>query len=695
MGAHSKPGGLLKQIMGNPALRPGEDPMDKYLRNPLSAEAGMARSVKTANAMGIDLRFGPGGRPYIANAEGAGSGGGRSSGGGGGGGGGRMGPRGESKVGVRVGPRTSAEYVAKHGGLSPQRPSTLAAAYRRGDITSGWKPAKEAPPSGDTGGVPVEQAFDPVGGTGAGAGKAVGEVVGSMLAGGWPTKRLATGGYVQPGEEVVVGDQPPWVQEEKRLSSNSQDAARHFANLKFGRMDPRTNAFANPGTGRPTFATGGTVLPGQEAVVGDLPPWPSSAAGPRPEILVTPDGRATPVGLRGEEIIAPPQGGVVIPNPLTVAERWGRTFSPTPGQMFQSPGGAERGMLGPHGSGFSYKPVPAEQGELGETMVVEGSPRLMIDPRTGYQMDMDAQGMPLRPDVVTGPWAQQGMTMTPEQRQQLTQSTRGAAMKLAYGRGAVESGRYPGLLFDDIGPESRYQAVLDAGGTVQQAIDSVANDAALSNNRTGLTFEELQRRVALRGVEANNRLFDIRDRAERDRVQQDLANRAARAPIGTPTAPQASGLSPSAQRKQERAMEQFLTTPQGAMWAAEQEQQAASAQAAGQWQMMTDPSTGKPFAMVNGRGQTVSLPRMEEDERIVTIEEEGVNEFGMPIIRKTPVIANMKNGTTRRFAMDDGAVVQAPASVKPKPADGNADQPASAPAAAGANNFVNRFKKRN
>jgi hypothetical protein len=90
-----------------------------------------------------------------------------------------------------------------------------------------------------------------------------------------------------------------------------------------------------------------------------------------------------------------------------------------------------------------------------------------------------------------------------------------------------------------------------------------------------IPFEELQSRVADRAIDANNTLFDIRDRAERDRVQRDLQARASRVPLGTPTAPLPPlpgmpGFRPSTRRAIDRNMERFLSTPDGAIYATEQ-----------------------------------------------------------------------------------------------------------------------------
>jgi hypothetical protein len=211
------------------------------------------------------------------------------------------------------------------------------------------------------------------------------------------------------------------------------------------------------------------------------------------------------------------------------------------------------------------------------------------------------------------------------------------------------------------------------------------------NNGEWVPLSVMKERVADRAIDANNTLFDIRDRAERDRVQADLAARASRPALGTstsppPTLPGMTGYSPSTRQAIDRNMERFLRTPQGALYATEQAQQqqaaAASAQAAGQWQMMTDPSSGKPFAMVNGRGQTVSLPKMEDDERVVHFDRKEKNEFGMDVIVSTPYIVNVRDGTARPFDI---------AGEQPSANSGNPTSAAAPPGTAGGPRSQGRF----
>lgn len=232
MGAHSKPGGLTKQITGFNPIKPGEDPMKHYLQqSPLSGDFAKATAVKQANAMGINLRFGPNG-PYIPEEQEAGGGGG------GGGGGGRMGPREERKPIMRVGPRTTAEYVAENGGLSAPRESTLDKRALEG-AQQNYEQARDQGPLSQESLEAARKYAESKGG--------------SFDPGKGYTYAMADGGTLSP---------------------DSVDAARHFAKLKFGRMDPRTGAFANPGTGAYPMADGGT-LPfevGEPTLVGEEGP---------------------------------------------------------------------------------------------------------------------------------------------------------------------------------------------------------------------------------------------------------------------------------------------------------------------------------------------------------------------------------------------------------------------------------------
>jgi hypothetical protein len=79
----------------------------------------------------------------------------------------------------------------------------------------------------------------------------------------------------------------------------------------------------------------------------------------------------------------------------------------------------------------------------------------------------------------------------------------------------------------------------------------------------------MQQRMALRGMMYGD---DYRDRQNRDRVQQDLANRAARAPLGTPTMLPGQGSEGRIQANLARQMERLSRTPEGAMFLGKQQQ---------------------------------------------------------------------------------------------------------------------------
>jgi len=118
---------------------------------------------------------------------------------------------------------------------------------------------------------------------------------------------------------------------------------------------------------------------------------------------------------------------------------------------------------------------------------------------------------------------------------------------------------------------------MQSGPMVRPGDNQMINDSV-----TGQTvpLAEMRDRVAMRGIDANNELFDQRDRTERNRVQQDLAMRASRPALGTPTAP-AEGLpgmptmTPSTQRALQRNTERLMRSPEGAVLAMQQGQEAA------------------------------------------------------------------------------------------------------------------------
>jgi hypothetical protein len=528
LGAHAKPGGLTKLITGDAPLRMGEDPLKKYLTNPLSSDAGKARAVQSANKAGIGLQWGAGGVPnFILPGHLPASGGG----GGGGGSSFRMRPQDPNKrVGVRVGPRTAAEWREENVGPGG---STLDAAYARGDLTpgAGMMPGVGAPAPA-VGGDSFEQtpAFDPV-----------------------------AAGFERPKGGGAAG----------------------IAGF---------------------MADGGT--------------------------LGFPVGGPTLVGEEGPELILPREDGrgFVVPADVTAAllpamtnlpgRADGGTLPPDP-EVVRTPGGIFSGFSGPSGSGFATR-LPQGTQEL----VATATPRMMFDPQTGNQMDMDAPGLPVLPDEVTGPWAQGGMQMTPEQQTALTAATTGRAERLM---------AMPGARTD-----------------AQRADGQLVLDAVTGEE---VPLSEMRGRV----IDRSSMAWQDREDA---RVRQDLANRAARAPVGT-----IPGAMDPLQRRMDRNMEKFLRTPQGTMWAAEQQQgmagQQQQMQAANQWMPLADPTTGRPFALVNGKGQTLSLPSMQEDEQIITVSVQKPDPItGMLATVQEPRIYSRSTGKMRDIPMEEAAAVK-------------------------------------
>jgi hypothetical protein len=197
--------------------------------------------------------------------------------------------------------------------------------------------------------------------------------------------------------------------------------------------------------------------------------------------------------------------------------------------------------------------------------------RVFVDPMEGrYQVDPNQPGMPLMPDVVSGPWAEPGMPAPPraEMRQDISKSLQ--SLDRMPGVRAAPTGRYPGQTFRDTAADAQIEDVmLRQKGTSEQALNYAGQDPFASSRSGNLSFEELRDRVALRGMMYGD---DYRDRQNRDRVQQDLANRAARAPIGTPTMLPGQGSKARIQANLARQMERLSRTPEGAMFLGKQQQ---------------------------------------------------------------------------------------------------------------------------
>jgi hypothetical protein len=362
------------------------------------------------------------------------------------------------------------------------------------------------------------------------------------------------------------------------------------------------------------------------------------------------------VGEEGPELILPREDGdaFVLPADITrqVLPAMRDVTPRKAGGVMESKGGRFAALDGVSSSG---NPATGSASRLPTTLYTPSAQAraqensYFVDPQEGrYLLDNETEGMPLLPDPVEGPWAGPGMPApTRAEHRATVQKGVDSVMRMP---GVRAASKYPGQLFADAAPGAPAQMI---------------------------PFEELQQRVADRSVDANNTLFDIRDRAERDRVQRDLQARASRVPLGTPTAPLPplpgmSSFRPSTRRAIDRNMERFLRTPQGALYATEQAQQqqaaAASAQAAGQWEMVNDPVSGKPFVMVNGRGQTVSLPKMEEDEQLTFVDTQKPDPLGIGMVTvREPRIYNRRSGTMRAIPMegDQPSVENASPTVSP------------------------------
>lgn len=487
LGAHARPGGVTENLV-----------KEVNAMNGLTPDGG-ARIRRPLNVGGTQAGASVAMMPPLP------------MGGGGGGGGGapwaRYAPQDPNRrIGTRVGARTTAEYVAENGGLSPQRASALDAAYAEGDLTPmpgatpTMRPAAPVMPA-------PELAFTPFTAPAMGAGAAVGDAVGGMVdeAVMPKPKMMADGGQMKPGKQVyLVGEEGP--------------------ELIFPRDDGNAH-----------------VVPAD--VTEDLLP------------MLTRD--VTPRGYGGKMQIKPKAyGGKMQVKPraeggeMRVLEQVGdkRTF---------------RGVQGPYGTGFNL-----QQQQPADFAASSMGPRFMADPSGRYQLDMDTEGLPMLPDVVQGPWAEPGLPVPPEAAQL---------------RGDLE-GRF---------------TQLERRGAVPP-----------------LPMRE-QEAMRIKGMQAQEQLDAVRDVQERNRVQQDLANRAARAPLGTPTAPMPGGplgpVRPAVQARMNRNLERFLQTPQGSVWAAEQAMQGQAAtqraQLAATAMPVTDPRTGQVMGWTNGLG--ASLPQPE------------------------------------------------------------------------------------
>jgi hypothetical protein len=181
----------------------------------------------------------------------------------------------------------------------------------------------------------------------------------------------------------------------------------------------------------------------------------------------------------------------------------------------------------------------------------------------------------------------------------------------------------------------------------------------VTDQRTGdeISLADMRGRV----MDRSSMAYQGREEA---RVARDLAARQAR--IDAAQAQGAAGPISPLQQRMDRNMERFLMTPEGTMWAAEQQQGMAAQQqemaAANQWQVINDPTTRRPLAMVNARGQTLSLPQIGKNERIIYREIRKPFDPDNPIlgtyVEKIPSIYNEESGTLQDIPMQGETTAQ-------------------------------------
>ncbi len=432
-----------------------------------------------------------------------------------------MGNQDQQKI-MNVGPRTGSDYTAKHGGLSPQRPSTLDAQYAIGNLTdpraAEW--LNNQPPAPAPGGpTPTQMVAD--------AGASVGGAVGGMLNDAMPDSkslgRLAKGGAMHPGKKpYLVGEEGP------ELILPREDGS---------------------GFVLPADVTA-QVLPAMRDVK------PKAKGG---KMGYTPRAEGGPMELR---------------QPLGDGEVVQRGFD-----------------MGPGRRGFATTVTG-----MGADASAPAAPSMILDPSGRYQLDTTAPGLPMLPDTVSGPWAEPGLPAPDLSVQQDTISRRVAALP---GRGATP------------------------------VVDPLA---------------AMRERGALAMIDLENRRFDQRQ-AE---VQQELAARAARAPLGTPTAPAAPAM--------DRNMERFMRTPEGMRMAMEQQGRLAELE---QRSQLASRAIAVRDEQGNIRGYTTgtgaSLPNPETSRpRIVKMGDQWVqlNDDGTT----TPFNA----GTEPKFAWNGSQFIQLP-----------------------------------
>lgn len=349
----------------------------------------------------------------------------------------------------------------------------------------------------------------------------------------------------------------------------------------------------------------------------------------------------------------------------------------------ETPQATFAGFASPFGSGFATQ-VPEEQ-DGNAALTGSDTPRWMADPSRPYQVDPSQPGMPVKPDVVKGGWGMPGLPVTPQMQEELDQRTRDrAALLPSMGAMTAEQRADAELVPDGRVSTSGRDRLLSAQGSLEPP--QMIPLAEMKNRITERMSLNFQRRGEER---------EASERAARDQRNATLGfvgGGDASGPVR-----RSSGATPSGRSSMDpdRIAERMARNGDPRMLM-QREAAKSEVQEVG-WQTMVDPNTGRPFAFVNNRGQTISLPRMEDDEELTFVDTQKPDPLGIGIITvREPRIYNRKTGKMREVPMDDGTVQQALPPGKPA-ATPAATPPAPSPAApaTSAKTFVDRFKKRN
>ena len=357
------------------------------------------------------------------------------------------------------------------------------------------------------------------------------------------------------------------------------------------------------------------------------------------------------VGEEGPELIMPRGNGEGFVLPADVTAQLLPTMRPTPrrngGPMSYTPR-AEGGIMTlntpnarfaggatPYGPAYAMQQTESQMGspdlmnEQERELAQQPDQRMIVD--NGYQVDLPAltapgnQTIPLQPDVVTGPFASPAMPADTTGLQPFIQN-QVSRLSMA---GATPVSRYPGQTFTDTAP---------------------------GVSAAPVSFEELRDRVALRGMMYGD---DYSDRQARNQTQLDLAARANRVPIGTPTAPvsQIPGMptmSPSTLARVERNQERFLRSPEGAQFALNNAQRQAELQQRGQLAStaiaVRNPNTGQIMGYTTGTG--ASLPNMNRPRRVQSTEEINGQFYNFFDDGTAEPIANVPQATGKQYVLN-------------------------------------------